>query len=507
MLSLDSDTAMTLLNKWTGFALRWGLARLSVIFLAFLCLSRPVWAAPWAEAGDAQLRSDLDVLAASGLIDDITTQWPIPWAGVLDRLNTRSALDDQPLYIRDAAKRVLAKASDGLDTDGVRFSASFDLTNLPDVIHGFDGLGRQDAQMQFSGEAVGNSTAGRLSIGARSSETKDRQILVLDDSYIAQRVGNAIVYGGYVSHWWGPGWVSALSLSNNARPFPQIGIERMDTSAFQTPWLSWLGPWQLEGFVGVLDGPRQARHTIYDGLRATINPLPGLELAVARTDEMCGSGHPCDPFRAYFDLQNNNVDVNQSNDESQLDLRYSRTIFHLPFEFYVSLMNEDNNPIIHSVTSHQVGASAWFALKPGLLRLTAEYTDTVPTVNIFSFGDYFYGDAYNNGTYRDGMRYRGRTLGFSLDSDSRLATLQASLVNALGMTYSLSLNHAQISDRENLLSNVVTTAPVLVNLAEAKVTIPFSSASVGLAARLQDNQPRPKTGFAAAGELSLKLKL
>ena len=38
-------------------------------------------AAPWSETGDAQLRSDLELLAAAGVIDNVTTQWPIPWGG------------------------------------------------------------------------------------------------------------------------------------------------------------------------------------------------------------------------------------------------------------------------------------------------------------------------------------------------------------------------------------------------------------------------------------------
>lgn len=484
-----------------------GLARLCVLLVLLLAFSCPLSASPWAEAGDAQLRSDLQVLAAAGLIDDITMQWPIPWAGLLDRLNDRRALDGQPLYIRNAARRVLAKAHQDLDTQGVRMSASFDLTNLPDPVRGFDAMGRQEGQAQFGAEFVGDRTALRLALGARSTETSDHQSLVLDDSYVAQRIGNAVIYGGYVNHWWGPGWVSALSLSSNARPFPQIGIMRMDTSPFHSRWLAWLGPWQTDLFVGLLDGPRLARNTLYDGVRVTINPLKGLELAVSRTDEMCGTGHPCNPPPNYFDFQNNNKKTNRVNDESQIDLRYSRILGGTPFEVYLSLMNEDNNPISHSVTSHQLGASAWFSLRPGLLRLTAEYTDTVPTQNIFSFGSYFYGDAYNNGGYPDGMHYRGRTLGFSLDSDSRLATLQASLVNALGITYTLSLDHAQISDRENIHPNIVTTTPVLVNLVEAKVTVPLRSATMGLAARLQDNQPGPKHGFAAAGELSMKMGL
>ena len=357
---------------------------------------------------------------------------------------------------------------------------------------------------------MAGSTAARFSIGGRSTGSGDKQILVLDDSYAAQRIGNAIIYGGYITHWWGPGWISALSLSNNARPIPQIGISRIDTSAFSTPWLHWLGPWQAEFFVGVLTGPRLATNTIYDGLKLTFNPLPGLELGISRTDEMCGSGHPCSPLSDYFHLQNNPNNPNQINDELQMDARYTGRIGKIPFEIYGSIMDEDGgNPqqlIIHGVTSHQAGASIWIPVGANNARVTIEYTDTVPTENIFG-GPLDYGDAYNNGGSPDGMRYRGRTLGFSLDSDSKLLSLQASVVNSEGVTWTFTYHHANVSDRENFLGNAVTTSPVLINLGEAKVSIPMSRASLSIAARVQDDQPRPHKGFTAAGEMALKFQL
>jgi hypothetical protein len=499
---------------------------LGVTLVSLSAIAVPAHSSPWAEVGDAQLRSDVDLLAAAGVVDNITTQWPIPWAGLLDRLNENNLLEVQPSYIRAAAKRVLAKGEKALDTHGVRFSAKTDVTNLPSVIRGFDAMGRQNSEEQFSGDFVDGSTAARLSIGARSTDTlgpasiqttqyltqkmgtltKDHQTLVLDDSYVAQRIGNAVIYGGYITHWWGPGWISALSLSNNARPLPQIGISRIDTAPFKTPWLSWIGPWQMEFIVGVLDGPRLARNTTYDGLRLTINPLPGVEIGINRTDEMCGTGHPCQPVKEYFNFQNNNANPDSINGESQIDVRYSNIILKTPFEFYMSIMNEDTNPIIHSVSSHQFGASAWIPVGRNVARLTAEYTDTVPTANIFG-GATFYGDAYNDYKYTDGMRYRGQTLGFSLDSDSRLASLQASIVNSHGITWTLTWDHANISDSQNGHFNIVTTSPVAVNLGEAKLTIPMDGLTLGLAARMQDDQPQPQHGFAAAGEMSLKVTL
>ncbi|MBN9570550.1 MAG: hypothetical protein J0H30_05720, partial [Alphaproteobacteria bacterium] len=63
-------------------------------------------ASPWAEVGDDQLRADINLLAASGVIDNVTTQWPIPWGGVLARLDQPDSLKGQPAYVVAAAQRV-----------------------------------------------------------------------------------------------------------------------------------------------------------------------------------------------------------------------------------------------------------------------------------------------------------------------------------------------------------------------------------------------------------------
>lgn len=477
-----------------------------------LCLATfitvPVQASPWAEVGDGQLRSDLQVLAAAGVIDDVTMTWPLPWDGITTSLEPANALDGQPDYVREAARRVLSKAQAQTRDHRLNATAQIDITNRPSVVYGFDGMGREGIQGTASAEMMLDTTSFRLSLGGElpglnhgSGHFKP------DGSYIAQKIGGAIVYAGYLSHWWGPGRFSALSLSNNARPFAHVGIARDSTTAFKTPWLSWMGPWQAEFLVGLLDGPRIARNTGYIGARFTMNPLPGLEIGIARTTELCGSGHSCNPFHDYFALANDNKTVNSVNEQGVIDLRYTGTIGGKAFELYTQMMNEDTSPITHSVTSHLFGGSLWFPIGGSTARLTAEYTDSVPTLDIFSFGNLLHGAAYNNSGYPDGMRYRGRTLGFSLDSDSRLASFQASWVSKNDWTYSLTYHHAQISNPANTQPNVVTTAPVTVNLGVAKVSMPFEWGTLDVAGRLQDDQPRPNSGFAASVEVALTLNL
>jgi hypothetical protein len=485
-------------------------------FLLVLCLplllnglaAGAAHASPWAEVGDSQLRSDIEVLAAAGAIDDITTHWPLPWAGIMARLNAPGALDGQPDYVRDAAERVLEKAQEQTEPDTLRLTASASATNDPSVVYGFDGLDREKAQAQVSGEYLTDISAIRINAGAIVDHKNGHTEFMPDGSYAATTVGNALVYTGYITHWWGPGWISALSESNNARPMPQIGIERLDTHAYKSPWLSWIGPWQMEFFVGWLDDSRVATNTIYDGFKFTFNPLPGLEIGLVRTDEMCGKGHPCKPIAAYFNIRNDRLHPSTGNDEGNIDIRYTGTIAGQMFAVYAQFMNEDTNPFVHSASSHLFGATTWLPVGTTRVRLTAEYADSIATADIFSFGHDFYGTAYNDAKYADGMHYRGRTLGFSLDSDSRLATLQASWVGPGDIVYALTYDHAWVnSPLAPAGSNIISATPVVINLGEAKISFPFHGMDFDIAGRLQDEQPRPEHGFKASIEGGLRVPI
>src|ERR1700761_4071876 len=484
--------------------------------------SMPVSASPWAEVGDNQLRADIELLQSPGAIEDITTQWPLPWASLLGDL-AHADLEGQPASVRAAAERVLARAEAETAQRG-RAWASLDATNKPNVVYSFDGMGREEGQAQLSAEGTSGAFSGRVSLGAITTNFTGNSVpfsaaapqgsyfggntkLMPDGSYGSVRLGDVRVYAGYLDHWWGPGNVSALSLSNNARPMPQVGIERAETSASSWPVLRWLGPWQAEFFLGYLDGPRIQPDTYFNAARITIHPFNGFEVGVSRTEEFCGQDHPCSPLRDYFHFANNPNDVNKTNDEATWDFKYSHTLGGVPFQAYLQLMNEDYSWFNHSGTSHLFGLSTFLPAPENPIRLTAEFSDSIATLHPFSFGSDIYGFSYTNGTYFDGMRYRGRTLGFSLDDDSTLLTLQGSWSDAGGRFYELSFHHATIGSSHSEGNNIVSPIPVLLNLGEARVSLPWNGWKIDLAGRLQDDQPRPHRGFAAGAEIALRAPL
>jgi hypothetical protein len=269
--------------------------------------------------------------------------------------------------------------------------------------------------------------------------------------------------------------------------------------------LNLLGPWQLEFFVGLLDGPRLVSNTLYNALRLTFNPTPDLEIGLARTEEFCGENHPCSPIRDYFHFANNPNNVDNVNDEAVWDFKYRHTLADVPFQIYLQLMNEDYSWFNHSGTSHLFGVTAFLPAPQNPLRLTVEFSDSVATLHPFSFGDNIYGFSYTNYQFLDGMRYRGRTLGFSLDDDSILWSLQGSWSDSDGRFYELSYHHAAIGNSHSLGANIVSPVPVLLNLGEARVSLPWHGWKFDLAARFQDDQPRPAHGFKASAEIGVHL--
>lgn len=481
----------------------------AAIFCALFSLQIPskAQAAPFAEIGDSQLRSDIEILAAAGVIDNVTTQWPFPWGGILYRLDRPGALAGQPRYVVEAANRVRAAGEAGTQKNQLRASVDLDGTTSPATVRGFDALGRQTAQSQFVLDETWPTTSLHLAVGARTTNRVDHQELVLDGSYAAQRIGNAAIYAGYMPHWWGPGWSTALSLSNNARPFPQIGITRIDTTPFQSPWLSWMGPWQAEFFVGILDGKRIATNTLFNGLRFSINPLPGLEFALARTEQSCGTGHPCKPVAEFFNVYNDDAHPSKSKDETNIDIRYTGHALRLPYAVYMQVMDRDTGPFVHSDTSHLFGASVWIPAGDNAVRLTAEYASTISTQNFFSFGRYVYGITYTDYKYVDGWQYRGMTLGSSLGGDSRLAMFQAGFTGSHDIAYTLTYDRAQIGAPEAPTSNIVSTSPVTINSVEVRMRFNLDRFRIDLATRLQDDQPRPDRGHLAAIEAALNVPL
>ncbi|MDP3293321.1 MAG: capsule assembly Wzi family protein [Nevskia sp.] len=491
---------------------------LAALLMAVLAIgSNSAQAAPWAEVGDRSLRNDIEILHARGLIDGPITTWPIP-VGFFSALHNAQSLVGQPEYVQLAAQRVLARL-DGHNNDGqpLHAAGTFRLSSEPNLIRDFGDNARDEADIRAGLDYENERFAANLRVGALSNIDGDGYRFALDGTYVTALLGNWQLYGGYIDKWYGPGYTSSLILSNNARPFPKIGITRNNSTAFETPWLSWLGRYQIDFFVGLLEeDARDDRNTGVGSIRISIEPINGLELTVTRVSQFCGGDNACKPFRAAFGINNTDKDRNASNDEGTFEIKYTYDFNVVSFSPYLQIMNEDTGPFTHSYESHMGGLS-WagpWDQNGASWRLVAEYTDSRATLDAFSFGNRVTGLAYNNDQYTDGFRYRGRTMGFSLDSDSTLFTVSGLMLMPNGWTYRAAFHNAHISTAElaaaqasgSILRNTVSAQPVTVNQYEAGVTIPWQSLSFDLGVRYQDEQPFPDVGSQFNVEAGVQLR-
>ena len=460
-------------------------------------------AAPWTEVGDRGLRSDIELLAARGLIDGPTTTWPMP-VGFFAKLRDDARLAKQPEFIRMAAQRVLDRLNGNGKAHGLTPRADLRLSSEPNLIRDFGVAARDQADVRAGLDFDGAVVGGSLLVGTQTRFQGSDPKFSLDGSYVSVLAGNTQFYAGLVDKWWGPGWTSALSLSNNARPFPKIGFLRNSPKAFESPWLSWIGTYQIDSFLGVLEEEsRDDENTGVAALRISIEPVHGLELSASRILEFCGGNNTCKPFKAFFGLNNTNSDVNASNDQGTFEIKYTKDFNVLSFSPYLQIMNEDTGPFTHSVESY-LGGISWagpWGDNGSHWRLIAEYTDSRATLDAFSFKNRLSGFAYNNIEYSDGFRYRGRTIGFSQDSDSTLFSLAGSLTDTRGWVYRLAYYNAHINTAElaaltaggSVFSNTVSAQPVTVNQIEAGISVPYRALRFDLNVRGQDERVFPAT--------------
>lgn len=470
--------------------------------------------APWLSVGDSGLRADVELLQAYGLAGNLTTTWPIPARQLLHALSDRAKLDAAPPAVQAAAQRVLAALAGSTPDDPVRPMARLQTTNQPELIRGFGSAARDEADVMVGGNVDTGPYDVGLRVGEQTHYNGSGARFSLDGSYVGARWNNLQFYGGWLDQWYGPGGTSSLLLSNNARPFPKVGVMRADTTPFETPLLSWLGPYQFNAFVGLLNGPRTDTNTGFVSVRFTFEPVKNLEIGLTRETEICGKHHRCKPYSDYFNPNNSPTNTNQVNDEAGIDLKYTRRVGPMSVSPYVQIMNEDNGPFVHAYASYLAGTALTgpWGMQGASWQLTAEYTDTVSTQNWFDFGKKGYGVAYNNYQYVDGFRYRGRTLGFSLDSDSRLFSLEGLFTDTHGRRWRLAYRHADISTpqlaaqqaRGGTTVNVVSAEPVTLNEVEGGVDMPLGPFALGLTVRGMDGRPYGSGSAYVSGEADLR---
>ncbi|OEG74507.1 hypothetical protein BEL05_18900 [Shewanella colwelliana] len=373
-------------------------------------------AAWWVEPTDLPLRADIQLLADTGIILQPVTTFPLMWAGLKQDLE-KADITSLSRIQADAFNRVMS----AYDNDHQAVSTHVKLAAATDTAR-FLGFGhdyRDKAEAEISVDVTQSWFSGRLS-GSYHADPLDGNRARLDDSFAAVMLGNWIVSAGAQQKYWGPGWDSGLIQTTNARPMPGITFSRNNSSAFETPWLNWVGPWTFTTSFSQMESDRYVPDTKHWGARGTLKPISKLEVGFSWTMQWGGEGYGNSLSDWWDGLFNggqteSEIENGQENMLAGYDLRWSDTAFGIPYGIYFERIHEDyhngKNKLINAANMGGID----FVLSDLNTRVFIEYSDTKVSCGLDS---QVYNCLYEHGFYKSGYRYYGKSLGSTYDNDS-----------------------------------------------------------------------------------------
>ena len=435
------------------------LLKLSVVFLPFLFFLDTSIASPWIDPNDLNLRNDIQLLADSGIITAPVTTYPIMWNAIKDDImsvNTDLLSDEQVhalMHVKFSfkyvsRKRNITEQSVFIASNANRFTSygnnNFDKGNL-----------------KTSNEFLSGNLAGKLQINYRiglnsNSELNQGSDLNLDGSYLAYKLGNWVLSAGTIQRWWGPGIDTNLIMTTNSRPLPALSITRDNSKAFETPWLSWIGPWTLTAQMAQLEESRAVSNTLLWSARGTFRPINGLELGASWSLQWAGNGQPSsvgDFFKALTGGQecaNGELDCDPSmltqfgNHIAGFDARWSGKVFDLPYALYGQIIGEDS-PDGGLITDKAdlYGIETRFTLFDQRIMTNIEYTDT--QVACAGRNSTYLNCYYEHGIYESGYRYYRRSLGSTYDNDAQTLVATFLIQTTSDNSWQVKLRKAQLN--------------------------------------------------------------
>jgi len=408
-------------------------------------------ATPWVQAGDLTARHHIEALQSQGCLKGVTLSWPISWAAVMKgyRLALAQQSPDQASACKNQHSAYLQQALEATRKATTGAELTLGGATQEPLYTSFSSQVEDEATSQIALYSMGERWAANLAVSYVDGERDDTH-LRFDDTYLAGIVGNWQLGVGAVDRWWGPGWQSSLTLSNNARPVPGLWMSRHMPLAPESPWLSWIGPWDLQVIAGQLENDRAVPEARLLGARFVFNPLDSLQIGLTRLAQWGGEGRPqgLDSFwNAVIGRDNGETSglkegEDPSNQLGGFDFRLSLTPGDVPVGLYGQFIGEDEAGGMPSKYSSLAGLDMVTGLGQGSQRFFLEATETVAGSWI---SDRRHSVAYEHSTYRSGFRHYGRNMATTWEGDARAVTLGLQQYFRNGVTVGLNLSRATLN--------------------------------------------------------------
>ncbi len=203
----------------------------------------------------------------------------------------------------------------------------------------------------------------------------------------------------------------------------------------------------------VLDDDRVINDTWLFGMRGSFRPLRGLEIGISRTAQWCGDGRNCD-LGTFVDLllgkDNQGVNVDPEDEPGNqlggFDIRWSLPK-QIPVAVYVQWTAEDTRQGGPELGSwlRQAGLEYWGTIGGASHRTHFEIADSGCGTGGLGFSKISENCAYNHSIYQTGYRYKGRSIGHSMDGDGLSYSIGSTLVQSTGHSWNVSLRYMEIN--------------------------------------------------------------
>lgn len=379
-------------------------------------LSLPVFAQGLV-LNDANLRTDLNWLNQQGVIQISTSTWPLSGDEIQRALSNAQVSNKVQQRVIDS---VLAKLTADNQQLKVGLFAESDPKDIPQAFGD-----QQKAQFQAALEfnAGGENWDAKLRVNAE----KDRQIendqdVNLEGSYLAGKLWNQWLIAGQIPTYWGPGHDGSLIRGDASRPVYGFMAQRAEQTAFETKWLSWIGPWQYQAFAGQLDDYTAVPDAKLIGLRVTAQPLSYLELGASRAIQWGGEGRP-ESLSSLWDAFVGNKDnggtgePDPSNQIAGFDARLNLfPLTQVPMGFYGQYVGEDEAGGLPAKKMYLAGIDYSATVRNMPYQLYTEWADTRTNGKVR-------GVSYNHSTYTDGFYQHGYPLAHALGGDAQMISV------------------------------------------------------------------------------------
>ncbi len=364
------------------------------------------------------LRTDLNWLNQQGVIQISTSTWPMSANEIQRALSQAKVSNNAQQKVIDSIQNALKTEN---ETIKVGLFAETDQKNIPQAF-GDQTKAQYVGSLEFN--AGGENWDAKVHVNGESKQQiKDDSKVNLNNSYIAGKLWNQWIVAGEIPTYWGPGHEGSLIRGDASRPVLGVTIQRDEQKAFESKWLSWIGPWQYQLFGGRLHDYDAVPGAQLLGMRLTAQPLPYLELGASRTIQIAGKGQP-NSFKAYWNAligKDNECadstcvgDGNPSNQLGGVDARLNlQPLLNVPVSVYGQLIGEDEAGYLPSKHLYLAGMDYSSSFKNMPFSLYAEWADTRTNFETR-------GISYTHHQYTDGYYQQGFPLAYPIGGDGQM---------------------------------------------------------------------------------------